>query len=527
MEKITDALMDFKSLEQEIFEIMCKVACNLIRTVLEMRDLSIKGLRDTKKFRLIDNRTTTIKTKMGEVPYRRAYYRMQDGTYIFLLDELMGISCGCGQISANLMEQIINECSEKSFRKAANSINKFTGQWISRMGVWHAFQQYGDVLGLQVARLTELDKGGVTGCLGNVQSAVLFDEYDDVWISRQKATRSKRSEAVEAAKAAEATDGKDDGQDKKPKKIGKKPLHVGTAYTGWSQTKDGRFETTDKIGYTSFGSALGFTANFEMLLRHTFDMDGVVRRITNGDGESWIRTTAETNDSTLQLDPYHRAQAVIKGVGDKCDRKALFGAIEEKNVDKALDIICDLILKTQDEKRLKRLVDLYNYFSNNKDIFFTWMERGMTLPEPPDGISYKELGTQESSNCAMITQRMKHRRGSWSEAGGDNMAKILCFRSTVGLDAIMGVLPEPPATIPQSGPLSAAKAPQSDGKGYAADWLHAQMPFENAFRTHGREAVRNMVRMKPLNELPFVLAPGVDKSCLHSAMSGGRNEGSC
>jgi hypothetical protein len=110
---------------------------------------------------------------------------------------------------------------------------------------------------------------------------------------------------------------------------------------------------------------------------------------------------------------------------------------------------------------------------------------------------------------------MKHRRGSWSEAGGENMAKILCFRNTVGLDAIMGVLPEPPAAIPQPEPLSAAKAPQRDGKGHAADWLHAEMPFENAFRTHGREAVRDMLRMKPLNELPFVLAPGVDKSCLH------------
>jgi hypothetical protein len=84
------------------------------------------------------------------------------------------------------------------------------------------------------------------------------------------------------------------------------------------------------------------------------------------------------------------------------------------------------------------------------------------------------------------------------------MAKILCFRNTVGLDAILGALPEPLPSEARAEPLSAAKAPQHDGKGYAADWLYAQMPFEDAFRTHGREAIRSMLRLRPLSQLPFL-----------------------
>ena len=84
------------------------------------------------------------------------------------------------------------------------------------------------------------------------------------------------------------------------------------------------------------------------------------------------------------------------------------------------------------------------------------------------------------------------------------MAQILCFRNTVGLDAILGTLPEPPPAEAWLEPLSAAKSPQHDGRGYGADWLYAEMPFENAFRTNGREAIRNMLRLRPLSQLPFL-----------------------
>ena len=202
MTNIAEGHPDFKTFERTIFEIMCQITCGLIREYLEWRDLSIMGLRDRKEYRYVEKRTATVKTLVGEVAFSRVYYKKKSGGYVFLLDEAMGIYCDCGLVSENLAEQVVAECSDKSFRKAAGSIKSFTGQAISAMGVWGAFQKYGETLEQQVSRLKELDDGGSTGHLGEVSSPVVFDEFDDVWISRQRDKRRKRvSDIIEIPKS--------------------------------------------------------------------------------------------------------------------------------------------------------------------------------------------------------------------------------------------------------------------------------------------------------------------------------------
>jgi len=490
MTNITEGHLDFKSFERVIFEIMCSIACALIRQYLEWIDLRIMGTRDKNEYRYHEKRETTVKTVMGEVTYSRVYYKKTSGGYVALLDEHMGIKSDCGLVSENLAEQIVHECADKSFRKAKSSICSLTGQAISAMGAWNVVQQYGKAIKDQEDRLNELNENGSTGHLGNVSSRVLFEEYDDVHIRRQRPRRRKPGTAARGAK-------------KIGKKLGKLPMHVGIAYTGWTGSKDGRHATANKIAYASFGKTSVFRSTFETLLNHRFDMDGVNHRLTNGDGESWIRTAAEENDSILQLDPFHRSQAIVRAVSDKEDRKLLFRAIGEKDVDKTLSTICEFALDAPDEAIQEKLTKLYGYFNSNKDSFLTWYERGIELPRPPEGVSYREMGVQESSNC-LITQRMKHRRGSWSENGANNMARILCYRSTIGLDAILGTLPKPELVKACLEPLSAAQTPQYDGKGYGADWLYAELPFEQAFKTNGREAIRNMFRLRPLSQLSFL-----------------------
>ena len=493
MNNITEERKDFKSFERDLFEIMCMVACGLIRQYLEWRDLTVMALRDKGRYRYIDkNRESTVKTLFGEVRYSRRYYFDNDnGWYVFLLDETLGIRCGCGLVSENLAEQITLQCADKSFRKAAASISALTGQSISAMGAWNVLQRYGDAVGAQEERLEALSNSGSAGHLGGLPSPVLFEEFDDVWISRQREQRRKPGTVAKGAK-------------KIGKKLGKLPMHVGVAYTGWTESEGGRHNTANKLAFATFGKPSEFRATFEALLNQRFDMDGVLRRITNGDGESWIRTAAEENDSILQLDPFHRSLAIVRAVSDKSDRELLFSAIVKKDVDKVLASICEMAMDAEDESEQKKLTKLYGYFRSNMDIFLTWQERCLELPKPPEGVTYRNMGVQESNNC-LITQRMKHRRGSWSKSGGNNMARILCYRGTIGLDAILGVFPEPePIVEAFAEPLSAAKSPQHDGKGYGADWLHAPMPFEKAFKTHGREAIKGMLRMKPLSNLSFI-----------------------
>jgi hypothetical protein len=472
-----------------------------MREHLEMLDLSIMALRDIEEYRHKGIRESTIKTLMGEITYSRRYYKTTNGKHIFLLDELMGIDSGCGLYSENLIEQTVIECTEKSYRKAAASISSLTGQSISAMGAWGVLQNFGEKLAQQENRLKELDAGGSTGHLGNIESGVIMQEMDDVWISMQNAKRQKRvKEPTDEATVIEAPE----NTQKKPKKAGKKPIHVGIAYTGWTQSKDGRHNTANKIAYASFDKTTKFVSDFEMLMRHRYDMDGVERRITNGDGDPWIRAAAQMRDSIFQLDPYHRSQAIVRAISEKSDRNDVYAAIKEKDVDNVLDIISDLHKATQDEKEHEKIGELYSYFYSNKDSLLTWQERGIELPEPPAGVTYRNLGVQESSNCTLITLRMKHRRCSWSVNGANHMAGILCYRHTIGLDTMLGVLPEAPPAKEIVQPLSAAKAPLHDGKGYGADWLRTEMPFEHAFKTNGREAIRGILSLKPPSGLSFI-----------------------
>jgi hypothetical protein len=489
MTNITEERVNFKTFEKDLFSLMCRIACGLIQEYLELRDLAIMAIRDRQRYRLIDSkRETTIKTLFGEARYiRRYYYDNESKRYIFLLDEAMGISDGYGLVSENLAEQMVHECSDKSFRKAAETISTLTGQVISAQGIWNVLKQFAKALGEQEDRLSELEASGSVGHLGGISTKVLFVEYDELWIARQREKRRAKGTAAKGAKMI-------------GRKLGKVPMCVGTAYTGHKADKNGRCNTVNKISYASYGGSRKFRPKFGMLLNHCYYMDGVRYRVINGDGEGWIKTEAEETDSILQLDPFHRSQAVIKSIGNNTERGLIFNAIKEKNVGGALANIFELAMdafESQDEKAQKKLSDLYTYFNNNKDSLLTWQERGIELPPPPEGIVYRGMGTQESNNCT-YTQRMKHRRGAWSEDGADNMARVLSYRSTIGFETILGTLPEPePIVDIYAEPLSATQAPKHDGNGYGG-WLHAPLPFENAFKTHGREAIRGLLRTKPL-----------------------------
>lgn len=492
METLTDKLPKFKDFEKLLFDILCRTAQELTRQYLEWADMSIMALRDKSRYAIVNSRDSTIKALYGDSPYSRRYYHDNEtGKYVFLLDELMEIDCGCGLFSENLVSHIVVECADKPFRKAADTISAITGQGVSPMGAWGVFQRFADSIAEQEERLKELYNSGDVGQLGNISTRVLFEEFDDVYIPTQKKKRRKRGEPVTEDKSKKDT----------KKKSGKKPMHVGISYTGWEQSGDGRCITANKMAYASFGEVSDFTEQFDALQSHCYDMDSVEVRLTNGDGAGWINKEAEEHNSILQLDPYHRSKAIVKSIGSKDDRKLLYDALDAKDVDRVLLAIWELYAKEENEKSRKKLKDLYEYFSNNRDSLLTWQERGVELPAPPEGITYRGMGAQEPNNCSLITLRMKHRRGSWSTEGGDNMSKVLCYRNTIGIDTILGDLPEPTPVEQFPAPLSAAETPLHDGKGYDAQWLYAQMPFEDTFKTNGREAIRGMLKMRPLSQL--------------------------
>ncbi len=49
----------------------------------------------------------------------------------------------------------------------------------------------------------------------------------------------------------------------------------------------------------------------------------------------------------------------------------------------------------------------------------------LDIPESPEGLCYRNMGTMENHVCSIIAHRMKGRRCSWTIKGGNHLAKIL------------------------------------------------------------------------------------------------------
>ena len=83
----------------------------------------------------------------GDVEYSRRVYefKLEDGKKAtkYLLDEYLGMDT-IGNVSINLVETILTNVSELSFRKTAENIKLMCNQEISAQGVWNVVQSVGE-----------------------------------------------------------------------------------------------------------------------------------------------------------------------------------------------------------------------------------------------------------------------------------------------------------------------------------------------------------------------------------------------
>ena len=131
-------------------------------------------------------------------------------------------------------------------------------------------------------------------------------------------------------------------------------------------------------------------------------------------------------------------------------------------------------------------------------------ERGLELPDPPDGVVYGNMGVMESTVCNVAALRMKRRKASFTKSGALNLARLICFKRGGVLDEAIYGLSE--ARLPMiieeviTTVLSAAKAPKKDGKGYFFP-TNGGIPFRDTFMTNGRRAVKGVTGYKAFSEL--------------------------
>ena len=377
--------MDFRELENEVFRLVCETGCAVTEAILNSIDQRLHEDRNKKRYRDKGRRLTTIKTRYGDVRFRRHFYiDTEKSAGVYLLDDEIGLKKNAGLFSANVVELIVQACGRMSFAAAAEFVSEYTGRDISKVGCWNIFQEAASQI--KEEDLIEPSEDG--------EPEVLYEEADGVWV---------------------------DTQDRN-KKAGSMEIKMATIHEGWEADNPKKLKHKTLIG--GYVNADDLRDKVEAVKDVLYGPERKSMVIVNGDGAGWI-DNVEEGICIRQLDFFHIQKYIRRYIKDKEVQKKIRRALRDKKPARVLEVI-DMYINSvdgQDPKAVEGAKILYSYL-NRGDEILSWMDR-VKLPDPPAGTIYKRGGIQESQNT-MISARMKHGKKRWSVKGGCNMAKMIC-----------------------------------------------------------------------------------------------------
>lgn len=464
---ITENELTFKELEKNIYSWICQIGRDFTKEFLERYDRMLMEDRDKSKYRHKGSRQTTIKTVYGEVTYSRAVYGVteEDGYrhYVYLLDETLELD-NIGLISTNMAELLVKGITELSYRECASKISEMTGQTISAMGVWNVIQALGEKVCEEETVLVEEHKKGQIR--GEKEVPVLFEEADGVYIKLQ-------------------------GKDRKEAKRDKAEIKIGIAYDGWKKTGKDRYELSNKVVVAGFARAKEFQEYREAAIAEKFNLDEVSQRILNADGASWIKQVKDKS-TCFQLDPFHRNKAVKEKIHNRKAVRDIMELLETERIEELFEYLEVYKNSLGDDAEIDDAEELIRYYENNREGLRPYQSQELDLPEHPEGLEYRNMGTMENHVWSVIARRMKHNHTSWSRSGGNHLAKILAKKCSGKLYEVTEKLKRPVFEEEKVEELYgeillSAKAPKKDGKGYAYPVIGHLVGLEGSIRGDGQK----------------------------------------
>ena len=272
-----------------------------------------------------------------------------------------------------LYTSIIENATNMSYRKTAQNITELTGQDISHQAAWDVVQKMGEKIQEQEKqKIKAYEKGKLKG---KREVKVLFEESDGLYINMQ-------------------------GKDRKGGSGRKKEIKLAVTYEGWKKRYFGKcdeYVVINKNVVTGFHNSKEFADLIETTISQKYNIEKIQLRILNGDGAPWIKESASLALKHFQLDRFHIFQAIHRNIYDKKEAKKVSRMIKKLKIDQALNHIEQLKYKCGGEtKEVKKLQALQQYLTNNRNGLIPYKQReNIKLPDPPEGISYRNLGTME------------------------------------------------------------------------------------------------------------------------------------
>ena len=429
-EIVTEEEIKFNNLEKKIFKFVCNFGCLIIKLILESYDRKIMKARDTKKYRHKGLRKNTIKTVMGEVEYVRAMYEVDEEGIkkrVYLLDEKLHINTE-GKASENLIEKIVETVPiTDSYRKAETVLKETTNATLSFEWIRNIVVKIGDkITKKEKEERKMLDKGQLVK--GLKQITALFEEADGLWINLQGKDRKERLE--ENKKKCEK-----ENKEFNPKQKVKTELKLHVMYEGWKKD-DKRHPLINKQYIAGMMKPKEIKKLRDARVYQQYDVDKIKLRVVNGDGAKWTKGIT-AKGGIYQKDQFHIMQEIVRDV-PKEYRNIIEELVKTKQYDKIEKAIEGLKVELGGEyKVVKKLNTLQSYLSSGLERYQDIVE----VPEAPEGIEYRNMGTQESQIFSKLKKRFCSGRKAFSEHGANALAKICVLSEKFSLEELETPIP--------------------------------------------------------------------------------------
>lgn len=421
---LTKENVSFKELEQICFKIACEFAKQMLKTMLEKYDKKIMEKRNKQLYRNKGLKATTVKTIVGEVEYnRRMYVNTEEKKCVYLMDEKLEIK-GVGDISEGVINLIIDNIKELSYRACAKVISDTTGMTISSVAIWNIVQFLGEQIKEAEEEKIEAYEEEMLK-KGTKEIAVLYQEADGVMIYTQGEDRKKQYEEYKKKHPNEEV----------PKQARNIEIKLGMTYEGWNEVGKKRYELVGKeyvVGYMT-GEKMAQITNVNLYGK--YNMEKVEIRVLNSDGGNWIQKL-KTDKTIVQADAYHFEEKISTCIRDEEDIKKMKQLYYKRKYEEMIKFIDELKYKYDGEyDEVKKLESLEKYCTKRKKQMKRYNEDEkikLRLSEisKQTGLKYRNMGCQESNNYSILTRRMKHRRMSWTKKGSENLAKVIATRAS-------------------------------------------------------------------------------------------------
>ena len=429
-EIVTEEEIKFNNLEKKIFKFVCNFGCLIIKLILESYDRKIMKARDTKKYRHKGLRKNTIKTVMGEVEYVRAMYEVDEEGIkkrVYLLDEKLHINTE-GKASENLIEKIVETVPiTDSYRKAETVLKETTNATLSFEWIRNIVVKIGDkITKKEKEERKMLDKGQLVA--GLKQIIALFEEADGLWINLQGKDRKERLEKNKKKCEKE-------NKEFNPKQKIKTELKLHVMYEGWKKD-DKRHSLINKQYIAGMMKPKEIKKLRDARVYQQYDVDKIKLRVVNGDGAKWTKGIT-AKGGIYQKDQFHIMQEIVRDV-PKEYRNIIEELVKTKQYDKIEKAIEGLKVELGGEyKVVKKLNTLQSYLSSGLERYQDIVE----VPEAPEGIEYRNMGTQESQIFSKLKKRFCSGRKAFSEHGANALAKICVLSEKFSLEELETPIP--------------------------------------------------------------------------------------